>query len=338
MRRSLFLIASLIVSALFLWLALRDVPLEEIWTSIREANMLWILVAIAFGIIGLWTRGIRWRGLLNGRISQVDAFYILSIGMTLNQLPMRAGEIARSVLTTRSGVPFFTAATSIVVERLLDTLYVVIVLALALTQVPDAPPTITQAATLFGIAGVVALGVLLVFARRPQYARNTLAFFERLIPLLKRLPLQGLMENILEGIQPLARWRSAAHAIIWTFISWATSLAAFYALTLALGVESQRELVTLLSITMASFAIALPVTVASIGPFEGAVRLSAQAVGLSSAIGVTLGFVFHGVFILYVAIPGVIGLLRMGVSLGELMRKSPEEAPTESAAVVSGAK
>ncbi len=95
------------------------------------------------------SRAIRWRSLLNGRIRLADSFYILSIGMMLNQLPMRAGEVARSALATRAGIPFFTAATSIIVERLLDTLYVVIVLALALTQVPDAPPAITQAATLF---------------------------------------------------------------------------------------------------------------------------------------------------------------------------------------------
>lgn len=338
MRRSLFLIASVLVSALFLWLALRDVPLEDIATSIREADMLWIVVAIALGSIGLYTRGIRWNGLLNGRVGNADAFYILSIGMLLNQLPMRAGEVARSALATRSGVSFFTAATSIVVERLLDTLYVVIVLALALTQVPDAPPFITQSAMLFGMAGVVALVILLVFARRPQFARNTLAFFERLLPVLKRLPLHSLMESVLEGIQPLAQWRSAAHAILWTLISWTISLGTFYALTLSLGVDSSQVLMTLLSVTMASFAIALPVSVASIGPFEGAVRVSGQAVGLSTALGVSLGFIFHGVSILTYAIWGTVGLLRMGVSLSELMSRQPTEPQPEAPAMMSSAK
>ncbi len=66
---------------------------------------------------------------------------------------------------------------------------------------------------------------------------------------------------------------------------------------LALGINTQREIMTLLSITMASFAIALPVSVAAIGPFEGAVRISGQAVGIGTAVSVSLGFLFHGVFI-----------------------------------------
>ena len=338
MRRNLFLIASVVVSALFLWLALRDVPAEDIIRNISHANLGWVLLALACGVIGLWTRGIRWRGLLNNRVRTVDSFYMLSIAMLLNQLPMRAGEIARSALATRSGVPFFTAATSILVERLLDTLYVVIVLALALTQIPDVPPTITRAAALFGIAGVIALVVLLIFARRPNYARAMLAFFERLLPFLKRLPLHGLMENVLEGIQPLARWGSAAHAILWTLISWTFSLGTFYSLVLAMGIADSRELMTLLSVTMASFAIALPVSVAAIGPFEGAVLVSGQAVGISGDLALALGFVFHGVTILTYAICGTIGLLVMGVSLSDLLKSEKPEAAPDSPPVMSSVK
>ena len=332
MRRTLFLIASVIVSVLFLWLALRDVPLEEIVTSIRQANPGWVLVSLVLAAAGLWTRGIRWRGLLNNRIGYVESFNMFCIAMLLNQLPLRAGEVARSALATRSGVPFFTAATSVIVERLLDTLLVVIVLSAALTQLPDVPPTITQAATLFGVAGVVAVGLLLVFARRPELARNLLTFFERILPLLKRLPLRSLLENILDGIQPLAHWRTAAHAIVWTLISWAFSFATFYALALSMGVVENALLMSLLSVTMASFAIALPVSVAAIGPFEGAVKLSGQAVGLNATLALSMGFLFHGISVLSYAIWGTISLLMMGVSLSDVLsQKQDEPAPSNAA-------
>lgn len=327
MRRIVFFIASVVVSAVFLWLALRDVPVDEVLASLREANFFWILVALLCGTIGLWTRGLRWRGLLNNRIQPVASFYMLSIAMLLNQLPFRAGEVARSALAARSGVPFFTAATSILVERLLDTLLVVIVLGATLTQIPDAPPTITQAAGLFGVAGVVAVGVLLVFARRPQWARGLLAFFERILPFLKRLPLHNLLEHILDGIQPLANLRSAIQAIVLTIISWAFSFGTFYALALSMGIESGSIFVmTLLSVTMASFAIALPVSVAAIGPFEGAVRLSGQAVGVNAALSLSLGFLFHGVTILTYAIWGTIGLIVLGVSLGDVLKSNNQAA------------
>ncbi len=338
MRRALFLIASILVSALFLWLALRDVTPEtrqQIIDSIRQADLRWIFISLIFITGGLWTRAIRWRGLLDNRIETMQAFHMLNIAMLINQLPLRAGEVARSALVTRSGVSFVTAATSILVERLLDVLLVVIWLALALTQLPDVPTQMSNAALLFGAAGVIAMVLLLVFARRPQLPRSILKFLENLLPFLKRLPLNSLLESVLEGIKPMAHWRGAAHAIGWTIISWTLSLCTFYCMARALGADEQLFLMTVLSITLASFAIAIPVSVASIGPFEGAVRLSGDAVGLPAALSLPLGFLFHGITVLGYAIWGTIGLVALGVSLGDVMKSSNTQPDTSSEASAS---
>lgn len=336
MRRTLFLIASVLVSAVFLWLALRDIPHQDIISSIQQAEIGWVVISILFGSVGMWTRGVRWRGLVNNRIGLVQSFNMFCIAMLLNQLPLRAGEVARSALATRSGVPFFTAATSILVERLLDTLAVVILLAVALTQLPDVEPAISQAAAVFGVLGVIAVGMLLLFARQPDLARSLLAFFERILPLLKRLPLRNLLENILDGIQPLARWRSAVHAIVWTAISWGISCATFYALAVSIGANHNTGLMTLLSVTMASFSLVLPVTVAAVGPFEGAVRLSGQAVGLSATLATALGFLFHGINVLVYAIWGTIGLLMMGVSLSDVLNAEKNEPAAANNTIATG--
>lgn len=334
MRRIVFLIASIAVSALFLWLALRGVPLEEVAQSIREANPLWVFAALGFVTAGLWTRAIRWRGLLDNRVTMVQAFHMLNIAMLLNQLPLRAGEVARSLLATRAGVPLMTAATSILVERLLDTLLVVVWLSIALSQIPNAPQAAAQAASLFGAAAVVAFVALIIFARRPEIAHRVLAFFENLLPFLKRLNLGRLLDHVLDGIKPLTHWRSAAHAIVWTLISWTLSLAIFYCLLLALGVEENLLLMTVLSITLASFSIAIPVSVAAIGPFEGAVRLAGDAVGMRPVLSTSLGFLFHGINILGYAIWGTIGLISLGVSLGDVMKARNDGAAPQPA--VSG--
>ncbi len=340
MRRALFLIASVVVSALFLWLALRDVTPEirqQIVDSIRQADMGWIIISLLFITGGLWTRAIRWRGLLDNRVPTMQAIHMLNVAMLINQLPLRAGEVARSELVTRSGVSIVTAVTSILVERLLDVLLVVIWLSLALTQLPDVPPEMSNAALLFGAAGVVAMILLLVFARRPELPRSILKFLEGILPVLKRLPLNSLMESVLEGIKPMAHWRGAAHAIGWTVISWTLSLCTFYCLARAIGADEHLFLMTVLSITLASFAIAIPVSVASIGPFEGAVRLSGDALGLSAALSLPLGFLFHGITVLGYAIWGTIGLVALGVSLSDVMKSSAptEDTPAETPASVA---
>src|SRR5688572_17436663 len=174
MRRSAFIVASLLVSGLFLWLALRDVPLADVVERIRQAEIVWVIAAFLSIVLALWVRAIRWRGLLDFKMPLTRAFFILTVTFLLNQLPLRAGEVARSLLATRSGISVITAATSIVVERLLDTLLVVVLLAVGLSRLPDALPAASQAAALFGVAAVAAFAVLVAFARYPQIAHRLL--------------------------------------------------------------------------------------------------------------------------------------------------------------------
>jgi glycosyltransferase 2 family protein len=328
MRRTLLILASIGVSALFLWLALRGVPLEDVLLRLREANFFWVLLSLGFVTAGLWTRAIRWRGLLDQRISTVQAFHMLNIAMLLNQLPLRAGEVARSLLATRSQVPLMTAATSIIVERLLDTLLVVVWLSIALSQTPQIDASAAQLAALFGVIAVFGFIVLIAFARYPAIPHRILAIVENLLPPIKRLQLVRLVDNVLDGIKPLTQWRSAAHAIAWTLISWTLSLGTFYCLTQALGITENTVLMTVLSITLASFSIAIPLSVAAIGPFEGAVRLAGDAVRMSTVLSTSLGFLFHGVSILGYAIWGTIGLLTLGVSFSDVIKRKNEDDPS----------
>ncbi|MBC6935766.1 MAG: UPF0104 family protein [Chloroflexi bacterium] len=338
MRRLVFLIASVLVSGLFLWLALRDVPHQEIIENIRQADLGWALIALVTVGLGLWTRAVRWRGLVNYKVTTMQAFHMLNITMLLNQLPLRAGEVARSLLATRSGVPLMTAATSIIVERLLDTLLVVIWLSVALTQAPNAQPDAVRLAILFGAAAVAAFIVLIVFARRPAIAHRILALVERLLPFIKRLNLGRLLDHVLDGVQPLTHWRSAIHAIGWTIISWSVSAVTFCCMMLAIGIQDNVVLMAILSLTLASFSIAIPVSVAALGPYEGAVRLAGDAAGVSQVLSTSAGFLSHGINILGYAILGTIGMLAMGISLGDVMKagESKKEEPAGAAAAEPG--
>ncbi|RMF77847.1 MAG: UPF0104 family protein [Chloroflexi bacterium] len=336
MRRIIFLLVSLLVSAVFLWLALRGVPLADVWDSIQQANVLWIGVSFGSITIGLWTRSVRWRGLLDDKISPMQAFHIVNITFLVNQLPFRAGEIARSLLARRAGVPVMTAATSILVERLLDTLLVVIFLAVALSRVPQVPDAASQVTVLFGIAAVVVFIVLLFFARRPHIAHNILTWLEDRIPVMQRLPFSRLLTHIVEGLQPLTNWHRFAHAVGWTLISWLFSFVTLYSLILALGIDDvDRVLTSVLGVTLASFSIAIPVSVAAIGPFEGALRVAGEAVNMSSELALSLGFLLHGMTVIGYAIWGIIGLLNQGVSFSETLKFGQQQSALQEEATIS---
>ena len=114
MRRAIFLIASVVVSVFFLWLALRGVDFQQVLNSIQHAEIGWIIIAFIGITAGLWTRGVRWRGLLDFKPQLLKTCHILNLGFMLNLLPLRVGEVARSILIMREGVPVVTAATSVV--------------------------------------------------------------------------------------------------------------------------------------------------------------------------------------------------------------------------------
>jgi uncharacterized protein (TIRG00374 family) len=329
MRRLLLILASLVVSGIFLWLALRDVPLAEVADNIRRANLFWIVVSFALVGASLWSRGVRWSGLLDHRISISKGFYLFTITMFINLLPLRVGEVVRTLLATRYGVPLVTAAASIIIERLIDVVAVVVLLAIGLAQLPSVPTAVTNTISLFALLAVVGFAVLIVFARFPQVAHNLLTAIESRVSILQRLGLRKRLEEVLDGLRPLTHWRSAANAIFWTVIGWGISFITFYTIELAFGVTGINPwLMSALSITLASFGAAIPLTVASIGPFQGAVRLAGEMVGMNAVLTASLGIAFHGITVLGYAVFGVIALTTLGVSFGDLMRRSEAAAGT----------
>ncbi|MFN8376146.1 MAG: lysylphosphatidylglycerol synthase transmembrane domain-containing protein [Anaerolineae bacterium] len=332
MRRTLFLIASIVVSAFFLWLALRDIELGAVAQVIAQTNLLGFLLGLALIFLGLLTRAVRWRGLLGSKIPLSHAFHVLNIGMMLNLIPLRVGEVARSVLVMRDGVPFVTGATSIVVERVLDTLLVVVTLAISLTRVPSAPQWVTNSAILFGVLAITAFIILIALARYPKFAHRLIDEIEKRITVVQRLRLGHLFGQVIDGLEPLTHLGRFTHTITWTLISWTLSFTTYYVLELALGIQ-QGDLVlgALLSMTLASLGIAVPLSVAGIGPFQAAIRAAGEMAGFPGVYSASMGLLTHSAAVLVYAVLGTIGMLIMGVSISSILGEREKINTNEAA-------
>jgi uncharacterized protein (TIRG00374 family) len=326
-KRIAAFVGSLIVSGLFLWIALRDVPVAQVLESLQQANPWWALVGLVIGVGGIYTRAIRWRGLVDNRISTSRAYYIVGIMQLMNLLPLRLGEVARTVLAAREKLPIVTTASSIVVERLLDMVFVLIMLAAVLTQVDTLPNAESVQASIitFSALSVIAFVVLLAFARYPNTARNVLHFFTERLTFLQRLPLEKILDDLLMGLKPLTDWGRFAHAVFWTIISWIASYLVFYTSQLALGFPATQLYMPALGLSLAAFSVALPLTVAALGPFQIALRAAGQAFAFGEEISLALGFLVHGVTIGMYIVTGVWGFLGMGVALTDVIEAEEGE-------------
>ncbi len=314
-RRQLFIIASIFVSAASLLLILRDVPMGEVLAAMRGADARYLLAAVFVASpLALFARGVRWWGLLSRRLPLKQAAHMVNIMFLGNQLPLRLGEVARGVLAARAGVPLVTSATSIVVERLIDSLIVVLLIALSLSQLPDAPPEISESAALVGLAALTGFLVLMALAAAPGFAERSLGRFQAALPLLKRLPLESALRYLLDGLQPLTDPRALLSSLFWTALAWAFSMLHYFLLHQALGISPDSPYGFPLGVSLAALSLALPVSIAGLGPFEASIVLSGSLVGVSALESLSLGFLLHGLTVFSYALWGGIGMLALGVS------------------------
>lgn len=328
-RQLLFLVASIIVSVISLYVVLQNVPIDDVIASIQQADGVYLIIAFVFVTLSMFTRGVRWWGLLGYRIPLIQASHIVNVTFLGNQLPFRMGEVARSLLAIRGGVPVFTSATSIVVERLVDLLVVVVMIAGAVSQLPDVPPEIAQTATVFGLLAVIGFVTLLILARIPDTTHRILDVLLRRIPILKRLPLKMILNHVLDGLQPLTQIRTLLFTLIWSLFAWTASLGGSYFLHIALGIETNYLVSVPLGIGLASLSLAFPASVAALGPFEAAIKWTGDLVGMDPIAAVSLGFLLHGLSVLGYAIWGVLGLLALGVSPDDAFKAKNEPKDDE---------
>ena len=310
-----------VVSALALSFILSQVDLSLLGAALVRARYGYLLPTVVFLLVGLVTRAIRWRVLLSAILPLGRSFNVINVAYLVNGiLPLRIGEVARVFLATRAEppVPALQAASTIIVERVLDLLAVVVLLGLALGAVP-VPAALRLAG--IAIAPVALLGFLaLIFlAGRRILAQRLLAFVMVRMRGLRQFDVAVWLDQFLDGLSPLTKSHALFQALLWTAISWGFSVVAGYFVMLAFY-ERGDWAVTALYIAAAALSIALPAVPGNIGTYEASILLAMQAFGYDVFSGTALAFAVtvHGVNVGVHTVTGVVGLLQEGITLGQL--------------------
>lgn len=319
---SIFL--GLIISVVALaYLFRRD--LSGVQDELTGANYWFVVPCLALSVIGLWLRSLRWRVLLDDRLSARHSFHILNVSYFINGvLPLRVGEVVRAVLAARVDPPVqvLTSLSTIVVERLLDMLAVFALIGLTLLVLPVGLEIGAIGAAL-GVGTVIGVIVLAALAARPGWAHGLLTFAARLIPPLRGERLHTWLDHFLDGIKPLASPRKTLLAALWTALGWALSVAAGYALLFAVF-DDPTWTASMAFVALASFAIAVPAVPGNLGPFEAAVVFALASTDLvaepTDAPAVAFALLLHAVNLLTYISMGLIGLWAEDVRLGEVTR------------------
>ena len=127
-------IIGIALGALFFWLALRQSSWAQVQSILSQTNDRWLVIAIGFYAANMAVRVVRWRSLLWDvkPLSFRSVGIVLIVGYAMNNiLPARLGELFRANFAGRRyRLSRLAIAGSIVVERVLDGLIVVLSLIL----------------------------------------------------------------------------------------------------------------------------------------------------------------------------------------------------------------
>jgi uncharacterized protein (TIRG00374 family) len=330
MKRWHTLVIGLLISAAALYLAFRQADFGAILNEFRTARYEYLLAGVTLIVLTTVLRGWRWSILTQGRISTVDGTWLFNVGFLFNNvLPAKLGEIARAVLAGRRPQMHFTIAlSSIIVERLFDMVSVVVMIAVVLVTL-ELPDVITAFGALMGVIAVIGIVVLAIAARYPERALRLGARSLAVLPRIDYASAFTFLKPFVEGLSAVSSLKTFVLGMVISIIAWLLSAFTTWITMLAFW-DNIPLMYGVAVVAAAGLGVALPAAPAGVGPFEAAVIVVLTALGLEQDASRSFAIAIHFLTILATSGLGVIGLLREGMSFGEVARaaQSIETAQT----------
>ena len=201
-------VLGLLLTVVFLVLALQRVDLAGFVDELRRVNYIWLIPSAVCTLLGYVVRTVRWRVILSGAAQAplTTLFPVLIMGFaTNNLLPGRLGELWRAYLLGRKrNVRKTFALASVVVERVFDglTLIALLLIVSVAIQLPDKGREIELIAAVVFLSATVGLVVLLWKRAIVQVPLRQLL---RPFPASWSVFVEERFETFVDGLGPLRR-------------------------------------------------------------------------------------------------------------------------------------
>jgi uncharacterized protein (TIRG00374 family) len=298
------------ISIVCLVLLIHSVDLGQTADMLGTARIEWIGLAGIFVIADIFFRALRWQCLVapihKVRLRRLSGYLLVGY-LANNVLPARLGELVRShYLGDREGISRSATLGTVVVERVIDTLVLVGIGAVAILVLN------VRGVVVSAILVGVALAALLCVALSVALAAHRLPGANRVATALQRWPrFVGIALRLREGLRVAAMPRTVALAASLSIAAWGCTLLAFLAVGQALGVELTVGEGALLA-SGTNLATAIPSGPGYLGTFEYAGKTIAIAFGLSAATGLALAVLIHSLTIALTSTGGLLALAVLG--------------------------
>ena len=270
-KHALRIVASLLISAVFLVFAARGVVWHDVWSALGSARLVYVLPMVVTSLVSLYFRALRW-GVLVRPLTRVSTRTLLaatSMGFAANMLlPLRAGEILRPwVLARKQQLGFAPAMATVAVERLFDMAILIFLFSIATFTLP-LPPEWRRYGWFFLVSFFVLLAMLYAFRQYPENVLALLGGLVRPLPTSAGRRIVDVVRRSEEGLTSLGSGAAIGSAVAYSLAVW-LSIAMCFGFGLSafhLSVPWIRGALT--TTTFVAIAISIPGGPGFVGMFQ----------------------------------------------------------------------
>jgi len=324
-------IVAIVLAVGLVGLFLRNADVSRVWHAMRGARLDLLAAGVVLTLVSYIVRAERWQYLLEplGPTRFSMAFRATVIGFAASTvLPARAGEILRPyLLARREGLSATATFATIIVERILDLVSVLSLLAVYLLLFD--PGMAARDSTLFTavrLGGLVvapvalaALAVMYALAGHPEWLAAALRTADRRLPPRLAATLGRVARLFANGFGVLRQPTRLAASLAWSLVLWLVICGETWAVARAFNLD-MPFVGSWLMMGLLVVGVSLP-TPGGVGGFHEAFRLGATAFfGADNDTAVGAAILLHATSFVPVTFLGLWYAAREGLDLRSVER------------------
>lgn len=329
--------ALLLLAGLIIWLFGRKLDWHQVKTAVQKSDWRLILIAIVIILLAYLWRVVRWQAILKPLTptSLREVWIATCVGFAAVLTIGRAGEVVRPVALpmrdrrVRPAAAFVT----IMIERLYDTMTVVLMFSVNLLWfMPASPAAEFQWVRIIGLGflGVLVVGIafLICFRWRSDvfinWLDNRIKTRSSLVLRIKKALLSTL-EQLATALSVLSDIRLLGVTIFWSFLLWGSVVAANLLVCRAFGISfGVSQIIFVLGWSMVGSVVPTPGGAA--GAFHAATAAALILLGVGRDQAAAIAIILHLVDFGPAAVFGLFYFLRGDVNLSRLRSLVSTEA------------
>lgn len=324
------IVLSFAFSGFFLFLAFQNIELSSLWNSLGSVSWIVLLSVSAMAIMSMFLRAWRWRILLRPvkDISFNSVFTYTMIGfMANNVLPAHAGDVVKPYLwAMREKVSGFAALATVIIERLLDGMGLIVIFLVVLPFAP-LPESIRMGGVAIGVALVLMLGLLIMLSAEDGRLRNRILLLAQKLPDRFRAKVLKQLEMFLFGLTIFQNRRNLLPLLGISIFVWAHLALTIFMILKGYPLESEVANIDLLiasvvTIVMLAFAIVLPSSPGYIGITQMAFIFALGHFSIIDTDAVGVSVIFNLTQYIPVTLGGIVYLLKEGLSFKQIRQEA----------------